>query len=348
MRFRLSRSSRNSSGSSNRIAAGIAVAVLTGAAGLIGAVASGAGTPTAQAQVVTGSSGSGGPTRLTAPALPPSRTGQSCPVFPAFPDADCTGVPAEVTLSAYSGPCTVTTANTVIDAKLVNCDLNIRAAGVVIENSKVNGLVYVDTDDPGSRQWSFTIQDSEVDAGQEPRAAVSTGNMTVVRADIHGGVTAVQCEEKSVSCTVRDSWLHGQYIPDTANWHLGGFLSDGGGNIQLLHNNIVCDHPENSVGEGCTGDVNFIPNFAPISGALVQNNLFGANIGSAYCTFGGEKSTSQYPSSDHIVYRDNVFQRGTNGKCAAYGPVTDFNVNGTGNQWINNKWDDGTVVDPES
>ncbi len=96
------------------------------------------------------------------------------------------------------------------------------------------------------------------------------------------------------------------------------------------------------------GNVNFIPNFAPISGALVQNNFLGANMGSAYCTYGGEKSTSPTPHSDHIVYKDNVFQRGTNLKCAAYGPVTDFNVNGAGNVWTNNKWEDGQPIDPEN
>jgi hypothetical protein len=219
---------------------------------------------------------------------------------------------------------------------------------VVIQNSKVNGLVFLDTDDPKSSGYSFTLKDSEVDAGTQERSAVGTGNLTVIGSNIHGGITGVQCEEKSKYCTVQDSWLHGQYIPPSEPWHLGGFLSDGGGNIKLIHNHIVCDHPVNSVGEGCTGDINFIPNFAPISGALVQNNYLGANVGSSYSTYGGEKSTSQFPHSDHIVYRDNVFARGTNGKGSAYGPVTSFNINNPGNQWINNKWEDGGTVNPEN
>ena len=68
---------------------------------------------------------------------------------------------------------------------------------------------------------------------------------------------------------------------------------------------------------------------------------FGANIGSSYCTYGGEKSTSPTPNSFNVVYRDNVFQRGSNGKCAAYGPVTDFDVRNTGNAWTCNIWDNG-------
>src|SRR5262249_45924129 len=141
---------------------------------------------------------------------------------------------------------------------------------------------------------------------------------------------------------------HGQYQPQNVDSHLGGFLSDGGKNISLIHNFIVCDPPANNVGGGCTGDINFIPNFAALPRALVQDKLRGANVGSSFCTYGGEKSTSPTPHSDHIVYKNNVFQRGSNKLCAAYGPVTGFNINGPGNQWINNRWDDGTNVPPDN
>jgi hypothetical protein len=161
-----------------------------------------------------------------------------------------TGVPAGTVLGAYTGPCTITAAGTVIDAKTVNCDLDIHAANVTIKNSKVNGLVFMDTDLSGSNAWSMTIQDTEVDGGQQQRAAISTGNMTVTRVNVHGGITSIQCEETSISCTIQDSWLHGQYIGDTDPWHLGGFLSDGGSGMTFKHNTIICDHAANSVGEG--------------------------------------------------------------------------------------------------
>jgi hypothetical protein len=64
--------------------------------------------------------------------------------------------------------------------------------------------------------------------------------------------------------------------------------------------------------------------------------------------YGGDKSTSPNPKADHVVYKDNVFARGSNGKCAAYGAVTGFDVTSTGNQWINNTWeDDHSLVMPE-
>jgi hypothetical protein len=264
-----------------------------------------------------------------------------------WPGPTNVGVPAGTTLTDYTGSCTIATPNTVIDSKAVNCNLLIRAANVRILKSKVNGNVILDVDLPGSSAWSFTLQDSEVDGGQIQLSAVGWGNLTVLRSNIHGGQTSVQCEENSVSCVVQDSYLHGQYIPPGEPWHLGGFLSDGGQRITLRHNFVVCDQPVNSVGEGCTGDINLIPNFAPIKGALIEHNLFGANIGSSYCTYGGEKSTSATPNSFDVVYKDNVFQRGLNGKCAAFGPVTDFQVRNSGNQWTNNRWDNGVAINPD-
>jgi hypothetical protein len=256
-------------------------------------------------------------------------------------------VPAATTLTAYAGPCTIQTPNTVIDGKSVSCDLSIQAANVTIRNTRVNGIVALDTDRPASGAWSLTIADSEVDGGPKQLAAVSSGNLTVLRSNIHGGQTAVQCEENSRRCLVQDSYLHGQYLPPDQPWHLGGFLSDGGRDMTLRHNYVVCDQPVNSVGDGCTGDVNLIPNFAAINGALIEHNLLGANIGSSFCTYGGEKSTTPTPHSYNVVYRDNDFQRGPNGKCAAYGPLTDFNVANEGNQWTNNRWEDGILINPD-
>jgi hypothetical protein len=279
------------------------------------------------------------PTTTTAPPPPPT----------GWPDATNTGVPAGTTLADYSAPCTITTAGTVIDSKNVTCDtLVVQAANVSITKSKTHAI-WVDNDASAGRGWSVTVTDSEVDAGQVQRSGVSDGSLTLLRDNIHGGQNAVQCDEKSTVCDVRESWLHGQYIPDNQPWHLGGFLSDGNaaGPIALVHNSVVCDHAVNSVGEGCTADISFIPNFSKTSGVTVQNNLLGANIGSSYCTYGGEKSTSPFPHADHVVYTGNVFARGTNRMCGAYGPVTDFNVNATGNVWTNNTWqDDGTPVPP--
>jgi hypothetical protein len=258
-----------------------------------------------------------------------------------FPGPSNTGVPAGTTLTAYTGPCNISIPNTVIDTKIVNCDLNIQGPNVTIKNSKVTGVIWLDQDRTGSSGWSMTVQDSEVDAQSVPMPAICCGMYTVKRVDAHGGQTAVQCENNNRWCTVEDSYLHGQSMP-SANSHLGGFLSDGSDSIALKHNFIVCDHPAVH-GEGCTGDVNLIANFAAIEGANISRNLLGANIDAAYCTYAGRRTDWRYPPHN-VAYRDNVFQRGPNRKCAAYGPATSFKEREPTNVWSGNVWDDGTPL----
>ena len=47
-----------------------------------------------------------------------------------FPGPDNTGVPVGTVLTPYTGPCTITVANTVIDSKIISCELLIRANNV--------------------------------------------------------------------------------------------------------------------------------------------------------------------------------------------------------------------------
>jgi hypothetical protein len=236
-------------------------------------------------------------------------------------------------------------ANTVVDAKTVNCEtLEIRAANVTIKRTKVNGGVLLDTDVSGSRNWSYLLVDSEVDAGIRQLAAVSYGNMTVRRSNVYGGQTSVQCGEHALLCNVEDSYLHGQHIPDNTRWHLGGFLSNGGTNVRLRHNTVICDAPINNWDEGCTGDLNLFGDFAVVSDVVVDSNFLGANTANSFCLYGGSALSKVYPRGDHIIVTNNIFQRGKNRKCGAYGPVSSFDIHGVGNVWSNNKWDDGGVV----
>lgn len=266
--------------------------------------------------------------------------GTATPTTDDWPDESDTGVPDGKALTPFSGSCTITEPNTVIDGMELDCDAVVLASNVTIKNSKVNGVVSIDTDRPGSDQWSLTLEDSEVNAGPKNSAAVSNGNLTIRRSNIHGGQTSVQCTELSKSCTIEDSWLHGQSIPPmTTEPHLGGFLSSGGPNITLRHNRVACD-----ASDGCTGDINLLPDFGPITNVLIENNLLVANDKLAYCTYGGSRPNA-FPS-DNIIYKGNIFERGSNNQCGAYGPVTGFDATSTGNQWTANTWDDGASLVP--
>jgi hypothetical protein len=312
-------------------------------------------TPTAQPPTATTSTS---PTESTTPTVapPPSPTASGTPTNPPadFPNASNTGVPAGTALSTYTGSCTITSAVT-IDSKTMNCSggVTVEAAGVVIKNSKINGRIVVDTDT--NQSWSLSLTDSEVNAdGIGGVSAITNGNVTILRADIHGGHNALQCEEHASICSMTDSWVHDQYLAAGSADHLGGVASFGSAVpckgpsasgvpacVELVHNSIVCDAAPTSQGGGCTGDINLLPQYGPLNGAIIKNNLLGGNPGSAYCTYGG--AGMPYPAS-HIIYMNNVFERGTNNNCADYGPVTNFDVSAPGNVWSGNVWDDGTPV----
>jgi hypothetical protein len=347
---------------------GVALAVVSLAAWAVIAITP-SHTDSASNDAAAGTGASGGPGGSSAspgasagasasasagPSATPKPTGSSNhpgipgpPIGGPWPNPNNTGVPAGTSLSSYTGPCTITAANTVIDAKTISCDLDVRAANVTIKRSRITGIVLVDTDAAGSSAWSLTLADSTVSVGLRQIAAVSYGNMTVLRSDISGGVTSVQCGEHAINCTVQDSYLHGQLIPADANWHLGGFLSNGGHNIRLRHNTIICDAPANNIGEGCSGDLNLFGDFAQIADVVADSNFLGASVGMAMCLNGGDSSSKAYPHATGVVVTNNIFARGTNGKCGDYGPVAGFNVSGPGNVWSNNNWDKGGAVAPD-
>lgn len=263
-----------------------------------------------------------------------------------FPGAGNTGVPDGTRLADYTGPCTITKNKAVIEGMLVRCDpFTVKAREVTIRRSKVLGSL-VTTE---ATAYSFTLEDAEVDAGVYQGPAVGSTNMTIRRADIHGGQTAVLCY---ANCDIRDSWLHGQRLPDGADWHLGGVLANDTGpggrtDMVLEHNTIVCDSPSNSASGGCSGNVNLFADFGPVSNVQVRNNYLGANGDISYCVYGGSTADKQHTDGVRdIVFTGNVFQRGGNRKCGGYGPVTSFDASRPGNRWEKNVWDDGTPVQP--
>lgn len=267
----------------------------------------------------------------TTPTTPPPVTSMD----PAWWVAN-TGIPPFATLTPYTGPCTIRTANTVITNKTINCPdrLIVMAAGVRITNSKIVGGLDVES-------GHATLTTSEVDAGQNQWAAVGYREFTLVRVNAHGGQHGAQCD---ANCSVTDSWLHGQYLPGNQGWHLNGFISNGGHDIVLTHNRLECNPRDNGVGGGCTADASIFGDFSANSRFTLDRNLFMAEPGS-YCAYGGTEA-SKPGKPDHIVFTNNVFQRGANGRCASYGAITSFDSNAPGNVWTNNTWDTGGVLNP--
>ena len=304
--------------------------------------------------------------------LPPTQTttrapGGPCPVAgknvpgAADPWGGCwpgpgnTGVPAGTALAAYTGPCTITAANTVIDSKTVNCDLVIRASGVVIRKSRVNGSI----DGSEGSGSSFLLQDSTVvNPARADCLCVGSDNFTVVRSEIRGAYREIYCRR---NCVVQDSWVHGQQLIASLAQHASGIRQEQGS--QVTHTVLSCDWalPNDNTSLGCSADLGGYPDFAPVHNNTYRRNLFigasrdpanpnppsGQGATTGFCAFGG--ATTGKPFSGDAtngtfqVFVENVFQRGAR-KCGDFGPITDFAAGRTGNVWSGNAWDDGTAV----
>ena len=285
-------------------------------------------TPTA-APTTSSPTPTASPTTSPAPSPAPTTSG--------WPDASTTGVPAGTPLTTYTGPCTVTTANTVIDAKTVNCSsLVIHAANVTISRSKVNGIVSSGTDND---TYSFTLSDSDVDATPGFAAqltAVEGLHFTVLRSDIQGGNRSVNC----INCTIQDSYVHGQDADAGGTWHESGIRMNDHNVIR--HNTILCDAPTIG-GAGCSADLTGYGDFAPVTNNLIENNLFKATPSGGFCSYGGSSKGKAYSTDAHdIRFINNVFEAGPTGHCGIWGPVTDFDPTRPGNLWSGNTWTDGT------
>lgn len=290
------------------------------------------------------------PTTSTPPTTTLPNPSQACPAYPAFPDAACTGVPAGVTLSTYTGPCSITVNDTVIDRKLVNCRLAIRAQRVVITNSRIVGGLGTDN---GNFTNSFMITDSEVVAPQVNQVeaqGIGDVNFVALRVEVTGGNRGIYCR---YNCRVEDSWVHGTNLSSNSPAHASGIRQSQFATIR--HNRIQCSANDTSAGGGCSADLTGYGDFEPVINNLVEKNLFVATPGGA-CAYGGssgDDGTKPFGSQAHdIRFIDNVFEHGTRRgdhgafNCGYYFPITDFDSSRPGNQWINNRWDSGEPLPP--
>ncbi|WP_106816277.1 DUF4082 domain-containing protein [Microbacterium timonense] len=278
------------------------------------------------------------PTPTTTPTPPPSNAGGTVVLGRSFPNAATTGVPAGVTLTKYTGPCTIQTAGYVIDGKQVDCSLRILAKDVVIKNSKINGTVYADYT---QNQGSFTITDSEVFAGDGPWTGIGDAWFTATRVEVTGGTRSINCY---ANCTVRDSYVHGQLHDTTGVHHESGIRVNM--NSTLIGNTIACDAPDFPPDAGCSAAITGYPDFDPMQNNVIDGNLIIAGSG-GYCSYGGSTAGKPYSGqTKNITFKNNVYQKGSSGKCGFWGAITSFDRNAPGNVWTNNLYDDGTPVPP--
>jgi hypothetical protein len=324
------------------------------------------GAPATTGSTTPGKSPTGGSssTPSTSNPTPPANSCPNAQHTPGGPDSygGCwpyegnTGVPAGTALTTYTGPCTITTANTVIDKKTVNCTLDIRAQNVTITKSKINGYLYID--DTRCNTASFSVTDSTIVVNDINYRGMMYCKFTATRVDVSGGASMAWCN----SCTIQDSYLHNPLEdPQGAAANHGAHNSTVRvtKNVVLKHNTLWCyvkeyAQPDGQDTSGCsanqTGYSHESAGNTP-ENVLIERNLYMPTSG-GYCAYGG--SGGQYESLIHdIVFKDNIFKRNAfNGQggpnCGFWGAVSGFDSNRPGNVWSNNRWDDGAILPPDN
>jgi hypothetical protein len=288
-----------------------------------------------------------------------------------FPGPANTGPSAPASsMATYGGSCTITNANVVIDSKVVNCRTLVitgSAGGFTLKNSYLNGSIV-----QSGGAAAYTVSDTFIDSGiQFPACSdgscpagkyacgdinngtydcgVNGSNFTILRTEVINSSRAAYCTS---NCLIKDNYFHGTNLwPDKSNgMHSSSVREEQG--LTLRHNSLHCSYTGPFINDeiGCSADLTGYPDFAPVKNNTVDGNLFVASPGSGFCAYGGATPSKPYSgdatNATNQKFTDNVFQRGTNRKCGAYGPVTNFNVNGAGNVWSGNVWDDGAAVAP--
>jgi hypothetical protein len=287
------------------------------------------------------------PTSDPAPTSEPTPTSEPVPSTPLprkWPGPHNTGVPEGTVLTPYTGPLTITRADTVIRDVVIDGRLEIEAPGVRIVNTRINGGV--ELSEPRTTDHSFTITDSEVHIGADLDDGLARGNYTARRVEITGGSRSAYCE---INCTIVDSWVHAQGGDPGGDAHFSGIRM--GESTTLRHNTIACEAlrgPET----GCSAALTGYGDFGPVQNNLIENNVFigGGGGGSTVCVYGGssgdEGGKPYGDRANNVRFIDNVFVRGESGTCGNLGAVGSFDPTRPGNVWSGNTWDDGTPVRP--
>jgi len=289
--------------------------------------------------------GAPAPSRTAAPTKAPAPTTATPTSAPApaggtkvlgrsFPNADTTGVPAGTKLTDYTGPCTVSAPNTVIENKTVNCYLRITGKNVAIKNSVINGAIY-------SNQGSFTVTDSDIRLSAMEDTGVGEANFTLTRVEITGSRRSVNCAS---NCTVEDSYIHAQGKDSSGEAHQSGIRM--GAHSVIRHNTFTCDAPASPPAGGCSAALTGYGDFAAVEYNTIDNNLILEGTG-GYCAYGGSSTGKPYSGdTNHVSFTNNVWQRGKTGVCGIWGPIVSFDQSRPGNVWSGNSYDDGTAIRP--
>jgi hypothetical protein len=272
-----------------------------------------------------------------------------------------------VELTEYTGPTTIRQCGVAIESKIVTGDIVVEVGNgtrspdtpcVTIRNSLVKGVIHTDAASYGP----VVVTDTEVAVpGLSWWENIGRYNVFVWRVNSHGSEGVIKCAD---NCAAHDSWVHGMQLGGA--YHYNAFGGNGmetpSGSFVIEHNWASCGdwvgvEPDVSGDAGCSAVIGFYGDFAPIRNITINRNyLAGSRIDPSvpeaenrqpgYCLNPGYYPGKPYPSPSNVKVTDNVFGRGSNGKCGVFGPANSLNAVGAddGNVWSDNRFEDGTVI----
>lgn len=272
-----------------------------------------------------------------------------------------------VELTDYTGPTTIKECGVVIDSQVVPSDLVVEAGNgthsaetpcVTIKNSLVKGVIHTDAPAFGP----VVVSDTEVAVpGLSWWENIGRYNVFVSRVNSHGSEGVVKCASY---CSVTDSWVHGMHLGGEYHYNAvgGNGIEPEDGYFNIEHNWTSCGdwaswdkEPGNDA--GCSAVIGFYGDFAPIRNITMSKNFLAGMTGDqaipsaqdrqpGYCLNPGYYPGKPHPVPRKMVIKDNVFGRGSSGKCGVFGPVNSLNAVGkpADNVWENNTFDDGEII----
>lgn len=263
-----------------------------------------------------------------------------------------TGVPVGTNLTTYTGSCTISVANTVIDSKIINCaPILINAVNVTISKSRINGYVGVKSTEGvwtgGSNTNSLNISDSEIigPTSIDNNSPTGLGEMHwyAKRISITGFRRSAHCLRE---CTLENSYLKqdGTPLPGSTlePYAIHASALRGGPNMVIRGNTIHCAMADVQEA-GCSSNLTIYGEYGQQHDITVEDNYF-PPTGGGYCVYGGDSHNRT--DATRIVFRNNFFGRKPKGTsqhtvngaatCGYYGTGTSFTPGNAGNVWTGN------------
>ena len=292
-------------------------------------------TPTTTTTASTSSTSTTSTTKPpTTTTTAPTTTTTTTPPLTGFPTPATTGwAPTGVTLTAYSGPSTITVANTVIDSKDIASCLSVQAKNVTIKRSRIRCVGDFGIQQTGSAS-GLLVQDVEITSGTGgmlDRAIIFNDGATMQRAYIHHMQRGIAVGNNTT--------IERSYVGENQNGtdaHTSAIMTSGGTSHVIVRQNTLQTVPDTNASSA----ISFYPELwagGANTDFLIDGNLL--NSGGEYAVYLGHTPSAGESPNTNFRFVNNRFGTLYFPLCGNSGPVASWS-NVAGNTWSNNTWYD--------